>query len=373
MKKYHWLLVFLSALSLFLAACDVSEFTTPRLNLPSGGLKTSDGHLMLTGTGPSGYEVLAIIDGRLVGASQIGDDNTWSLEISLTEPGEQQLTLQTVSANGIVVGRAQTVMVIWTSAGVEAPPPTMNLPAGGAELEAGELVLTGTGVPGSDVQLVVDGQVAGTTEVGDDGTWSLEISLTEPGDHELTVQNLDASGAVVAEAEAVTLSLAGPAEPEEVPAPAAAAAVAPDLLFPADGADVLTGQLTLIGSGAPGSEVEILDGSVVLGTAEVGTDGEWRYTFEPKAGAYQIAVRSVADTRTPDSFIAVRVSSDKDGIDCYSNPGIDRGEVFIVGTCDTLEDISKLLEINLEDLEAANPQLEDPDLVYPGQFVTLPE
>jgi hypothetical protein len=30
------------------------------------------------------------------------------------------------------------------------------------------------------------------------------------------------------------------------------------------------------------------------------------------------------------------------------------------------------LEINLEDLEAANPEIEDPDLVYPGHVVTNP-
>jgi hypothetical protein len=54
------------------------------------------------------------------------------------------------------------------------------------------------------------------------------------------------------------------------------------------------------------------------------------------------------------------------------SPGIDPGEIFIVGTGDKLEDISKLLGIDLEDLEVANSEIVEPNLVYPGQVVTNP-
>jgi hypothetical protein len=224
------------------------------------------------------------------------------------------------------------------------------------------VALTGSGEPGSEVQVVVDGQVVDGTQVGADGNWSLEISVTEAGEHEFAVQTIDASGAVVAGAEPVSVSLA----------PIVLEVVAPDLLFPADGADVLTGQLTLIGTGGPGTEVEIVDGSVVLGTAQVGADGEWLFTFEPLEGDHQFAGRSAVDKTATSSVVEVRVSSDKDSIDCDSNLGIDRGDTFIVGTCDTLRDISQLLDISLEDLEAANSELEDPNLIYPGQFITIP-
>jgi hypothetical protein len=381
MKKHHWLLVVLSALALILVSCNiqVNEVVAPKLHLPSGGLSTSDGKLKLTGTGLAGYEVQVLVDGQVAGVTQIGEDRTWSLEITLAEPGVHVLTLQTIS-NGVVVGQAASVTATMTGEAkaaevtasvVEEQAPTLKLPSGG-ELEAGVLALTGTAKLGSQVQVLVDGQVAGVTQVGADGTWSLEISVTEPGEHKLAVQTLGAGGEVVAEAEPVTISLAQVLETAAAEAPAAAEVVAPELVFPIDGADILTGELTLIGSGSPGAEVEILDGSVVLGTAEVGADGEWRHTFEPTAGDYQLAVRSGGDTSTPDKFVGVRVSDDKGSIDCWSNPGIDRGKIFVVGTCDTMEDISKLKGIDLEELIAANPQVKDPDMVYPGEFVTIP-
>jgi hypothetical protein len=367
MKKCRWLFVVLAALSLIVASCALAP---PAVDVPDSGLRTSDGELELSGTGLAGYEVRAVVDGQVLGATEVGADGTWSLDVTFVKPGEQALTVQTLS-RGYVVSESGPVPVsvsgvveteqASTSPIIEGSPPTLKLPAGGA-LEAGDSVLTGTGEPGSDVQILIDGEVVDVAEVDDDGTWSLDISLVMPGDYELTVQALDASGEVVAEAEPVAVSLA----------PSASAAVAPELVFPADGADVLTGELTLIGSGTSGAEVEVLNGSAVLGATQVGADGEWRYTFEPQAGAYRFAVRSGADTTTPDSFVEVRVTSDEKSIDCFSNPGIDRGEVYVVGTCDTLEDISKLKGISLEDLEAANSQLEDPDMVYPGEFVTIP-
>ena len=61
---------------------------------------------------------------------------------------------------------------------VEAPEisaPTFDAPEG--DLTSGEVTLSGTGTPGSDVEVVVDGEVIGTAKVGDDGTWSLTTDL----------------------------------------------------------------------------------------------------------------------------------------------------------------------------------------------------
>jgi hypothetical protein len=380
MKKRRWLFVVLATLSLIVASCGLAP---PTVDVPSSGLRASDGQLELSGTGMAGYEVQVVSDSQVLGVTEVGADGTWSLDVTFVKPGEQGLTVRTLS-RGYVVSESAPVPVsvsgvveteqASTSPILEGGPPTLKLPAGGA-LKAGDSVLTGTGEPGSDVQVLIDGEVVDVTEVDDGGTWSLDMSLVEPGDHELRVQALDASGEVVAEADPVEVSLAGEAAPEGAPEgggeEAAAPATVPELLFPVDGADVIAGRLTLIGPGQPGAGVEILDGSVVLGTTQVDADGEWRFTFEPQARMYQFAVRSVGDTTTPSGSIEVRIAGDKD-IDCFSNPGIDRGDVYVVGTCDTLEDISKLKGISLEDLEAANSQIDDPDMVYPGDFVTIP-
>jgi hypothetical protein len=201
------------------------------------------------------------------------------------------------------------------------------------------------------------------------------------------VQTLDVTGEVLAEAEPVRLTLNGTAQlsmpgSEEqaglAAAPVSSDVLVPDLLFPADGADIITGEviagrLTLIGSGVPGSEVEILDGLDVLGTAQVDAQGEWLYTFEPPKGSHQFSVRPVAETTSGDEAVNARVATPAEGIDCNSNPGINRVTTYIVGTCDTLSGIGMKTGVSLEAVITANPQIEDPNLIFPGDFVTIPD
>lgn len=147
---------------------------------------------------------------------------------------------------------------------------------------------------------------------------------------------------------------------------------APRIIFPADGADILLGELTLIGTGEPESAVEILDNRTMVDISQVSGQGEWRFTFEPEEGIHQFTVRTVADEATTHRVITVMVVNPSDAYDCSSNPGLNRGDDYIVGTCDTLCAISQRLEISCEALIAANPQVENPDLVFPGQILNIP-
>jgi hypothetical protein len=228
------------------------------------------------------------------------------------------------------------------------------------------------------VQILADNRVVGLARADEDGVWSLEVTMDEAGDHEITVQTLDTGGDVIAEAEPVTLSLNSTGETSQAPAADASALPGPGLLFPADGADIITGEvivgrLTLIGIGEPGTEVEILDGSDVVGTALVDAQGEWLYTYEPPKGHHRYTVRPVTEAPATEGTVDARVATPAEGIDCNSNPGIDRETTYIVGTCDTLSVIGRVKGVSLDAVLAANPQFEDPDLIFPGDFVYLPE
>jgi LysM repeat protein len=52
--------------------------------------------------------------------------------------------------------------------------------------------------------------------------------------------------------------------------------------------------------------------------------------------------------------------------------GEDRGNVWVVAGCDTLSRISQVTGISLEELQAANPAIRDPDLIFPNQHIRLP-
>jgi spore coat assembly protein SafA len=52
--------------------------------------------------------------------------------------------------------------------------------------------------------------------------------------------------------------------------------------------------------------------------------------------------------------------------------GKDGGSTYTVKSGDTLWDISKRHGVNLNDVIKANPQIKNPDLIYPGQSVNIP-
>jgi nucleoid-associated protein YgaU len=57
---------------------------------------------------------------------------------------------------------------------------------------------------------------------------------------------------------------------------------------------------------------------------------------------------------------------------CVGPEGQDLGNRYIVGACDTLIQISRLTGVSLQALIAANPDIQDPDLIFPGQVVVVP-
>ena len=127
--------------------------------------------------------------------------------------------------------------------------PSLNLPEGGLGLVDGVIALSGRGEPGTEVQVLVDDQIVGVTEVGSGGSWSLETTVVEAGDHQLVVQTLDVEGTVMSESEPVSVSVTAPQ----------VTATTPEFIFPIDGADLLIGPLTLVGYGQAGTEVEVVD------------------------------------------------------------------------------------------------------------------
>jgi hypothetical protein len=125
-----------------------------------------------------------------------------------------------------------------------------------------------------------------------------------------------------------------------------------------------------------GTQIEILDNDQVIGTAVVTENGEWFFTFTPTIGDHQFVARAPGDETAASGVVTTRVIGLVDNlnelINCLSNPGIDRGENYIIGTCETLSAISNQLGTDLEDMIELNPQIADPDLVYPGQRINVP-
>jgi len=356
------------------------ELAAPSITFPRPGSELSGRALELTGTGEPGRQVQVVVDDKIIDTTEIDSDGSWSLDVSLSEPGKHDIKVQILGAGGNVLAEAEPISVLAsfeiasesstadaeditedaTEEEIELEVPRMTFPRRDSELSSRVLEVTGTGEPDSRVQLLVDDEVIDETTVSSDGSWSLEISLTKPGEQELRLQLLDADGVVIMQTRPVNIS----AEFE---------IVAPSFIFPADGADIFLGNLTVIGTGEPGTEVEVLIDEDMLDVVNVEDAGEWALTFQPGAGVHQLSARPPGEAVEEDALIEVRVVSPSDDYNCDSNPGLVLDELYIVGTCDTLSTIGQQLGVEFEELVSANPQISEPDLIYPGQSVFIPQ
>lgn len=335
----------------------------PRLTSPVAGATLNDSKVTLKGTGRPNSQVQILVGGKVVGEAQVGADGTWTFAADLGKPGSYDLGAQVVDASGKVVSASDKLLVTLMAPTLALAAPALTFPSAADKLTAGEVTFRGTGTPGSEVELVVDGKAIGRVKVGNDGTWSFKTDIGQSGTHEIKLRALDAAGKVAAESAALSLEFA-------------AATVKPAITSPAAGAGLPGGEVTLVGTGAANDEIEVLDNGKVVGTVKVGADGRWRLSYKPGSGEHELSVRVKANPSAVSGTLKVTVAAPtllpSAGGMCVGPKGRIEGHTYIVGVCDTLTRISQINRVSLEALLAANPQIEDPNLIYLGQVLQLP-
>ncbi len=336
-------------------ASPVQPMAAPSLISPLPGSEINPGAMTMIGSGEPNSNVKISVDGSVVGAAPVDGNGRWSFTVVLDTPGTHILNMQTVDSGGAAASAS-----VPATLSVAAPTVAINSPTVQFSLSDGRLVLTGSSQPDSEVQVVVDGAVASTAHAGADGGWTSAITLT-PGQHDLSVRAIDAVGGVLSESEPVTLVLA------------------PTIISPTERAELPKGPLTLTGAGEPGTEIEVLDKGEVIGQAQVGANGGWSFALTPTEGAHEFSVRPAGNAVATSNIIHVVVGSSPTvaaatptGATCTGGPGIQIGQSYLVGPCDTLTFISKRTGISLQALLAANPQIKNPDLILIGQTIRLP-
>ena len=157
-----------------IAATAVAAGAAPAITAPVPG-PVPPGPLALGGTGAPGSTV-EILDGdKALGTTTVGADGTWSYQVS---PGAGPHTYGARAA-GTTDSPATTVVI--QAPAVEPPPvagaaPAITSPVEGTKLGAGALTLSGTGTPGSKIEILDGDKLLGTVTVGADGTWSLLVT-----------------------------------------------------------------------------------------------------------------------------------------------------------------------------------------------------
>ena len=242
--------------------------------------------------------------------------------------------------------------------------PVMSAPKVGAE---GMATFTGTGTPGSLVEVWADDARVGQATVGEDGAWAFDVQL-DPGDYDFSARAVDASGVMLAES---------PSFKFVVPAPVQA----PTLTTPQSGALIAGNVVTLAGTGTPGAKIEILDQGEVLSTTVVQPDGTWTHACFCDSGTRLLSVQNAGEPESVSEAVAVQVAmvpvSWPDDLVCDEDDeniplGTDHGTVYVVAPCEYIGLVADRVGVDLVDLLAVNPQVTDPDRIEPGQILNLP-
>lgn len=301
----------------------VPETATPEINPP---LVSDDGQLSLSGTGEPGQTVEVWAGDELLGTATVGDDGSWSLEATL-EPGEHEVTVRTVDADGQVLNQSEEVLVEVPETVVEIEQPSLNNPVFDV---TGGFEISGTGEPGSTLELWVGGTQLDSVVVGDDGTWSYTGEL-EPGTYVLVARTVDANGEVVSESERITFEVAEPIVTQ-----------APTVSEPVIGA---SGTVTVSGTGEPGVTIEIVEDGAVIGTVDVAADGTWEFVYTAAEGEHTLAVQNQGEAESVSAGVSIEVSAqapeEKEEATGPEEPQETGAQVYIVAPDDWLRQLAR--------------------------------
>ncbi|MBK0098620.1 Ig-like domain repeat protein [Erwinia sp. S63] len=255
--------------------------------ITSGG-STNDTTPLLRGSAEVG-SIITVRDGTTVlGTAVVGSDGTWSYSTPTLSQGQHSLTATVTDAAG---NSSAPSTAITFNVDTQAPSEATGLQlsndnsgtavpiAAGSVTNDNTPVLTGTAAVGTTVTVSDGSNVLGTVVVGAGGTWSFTPTIVlGEGAHSLTTTVTDSSGNVSAPSAAIafTVDTTPPTTPVVTSLSNNNSGTA--VVFTA-GSTTNDSTPVVRGTGEVGSTVTIRDGSTILGTAIVGTNGIWR--FEP--------------------------------------------------------------------------------------------
>ncbi|MCU6161348.1 BapA prefix-like domain-containing protein [Enterobacter bugandensis] len=234
---------------------------------PNGGLIT-DATPTVGGTGTTGDTVIVYNNGVEVGRVDVVNGE-WSFVLPPQQDGLLNITVAGVDAAGNVSAPSPVVSVTLDTVAPEVPAITevegSLLSNNLLYTKDGTPTLTGTGEPGTTVIVSIDGTPSGApVTIQSDGSWSWTAGTTLPdGQYAFTVSSSDPAG-----------NISGSSAPVSVTVDTVAPADPGNMSLPDEGTP-------LTGTGEAGSIITVTNGTTVIGTGVVGSDGNFSIALSP--------------------------------------------------------------------------------------------
>lgn len=261
---------------------------------------------------------------------------------------------------------------------------------------AGHAVIAGRAAPGAHVAVLDGGNKLGDVTADDRGEWVLlPTGPIAPGERQLSLEATDpATGAKTLSSDTVALAVAPPAPAAGAPGtvavllPGNANEPAKALQTPGAGAGVLSldtaeyndkGELMLSGHASPGVTLRLYAANQPLGAATADADGKWSSVTPGPRASGKIELR--IDQLAPDGSVAQRVAQAFESPAEAASRGPQNAAAatgrYTVQRGNSLWVIARQTYgngLHYTVIFGANKErIRDPNLIYPGQVITLPK
>jgi hypothetical protein len=249
---------------------------------------TADNTPTFEGFGTPGDTINIYVDGVLAGSTTVDVNGNWSITANSIADGVHQVTSQAVDPAGNA--SAQSTPLVLTIDTTAPNAPIFTTPSG--PTSNSQPPISGTGEPGSIINLYDGPSLVGTAIVNGDGTWS--ITPTSPladGTHTFTSTATDGAGNVSPTSSPINITI------DTVnPLPPVVVSVSQDTANPTDKI-TSDNTLTITGTAEAGSIIKVYDSSsgspVLVGTVLVGPDGNYSVTTSALSdGSHPLSITS---------------------------------------------------------------------------------
>ncbi len=222
---------------------------------------TVNDEVQIVGRGQPGREVQIIIGGVLIGTATVNDAGDWSFVVKFVSAGVQYITCQEINITGQALG-AKLSSYVLVRPPPTATPTTTNTPT---------VTPTATATP-------------------------------TPSNTPIPTATLTPTDTPIPTA----TSTATATETETATATATSTPIHPSCVV-SETQPVVGDRVQIVGTGQPGSDVQVIVGGVVVGTATVDGDGNWTFTVEfVTPGVQYITCQETDATGQP---LGARISS----------------------------------------------------------------
>ncbi|QVV61185.1 BapA/Bap/LapF family large adhesin [Leclercia sp. Colony189] len=267
------------------AITDVVDNVSAYTGTINDGQTTNDNTPLVRGTGVANATILLYSGTDLVGTTQVSAEGTWEIQLTAPLPdGGHVLTAQSADAAGNNSAPSNSWSIVVDATAPDAPVITQAINdlsgspvaiSNNGATNDNQPTLSGTGEAGTTLSIRVDGEEVGTVQVGAGGEWTFTPpeALGE-GLRVITVVATDAAGNTGEPSTAFNITI------DTVPPAAPVITLAVDNTGSVTG-DVLSDQPTdenlplIRGTGPANAQINLYDGTTLLGTATTSATGAW--------------------------------------------------------------------------------------------------